>query len=79
MRYNRRIIRPTNDIMNKRTKRLHQLMAQHKLNADDVGQLLDRAATTVAMWRVGVPRAIPAHMLQLLEMKLAGNGNRRIA
>ncbi|AWM87353.1 hypothetical protein [Microvirga sp. 17 mud 1-3] len=56
--------------MNKRTKRLHQLMARHELNADQVAALLGRASTTVAMWRVGKPRTIPAHMLQLLEMKL---------
>lgn len=59
--------------MNKRTKELHQLMERHQLNAEAVAQLLGRAATTVSMWRVGTPRAIPQHMLDLLKMKLAKN------
>ncbi|QOE32782.1 hypothetical protein CPT_Mano_050 [Achromobacter phage Mano] len=65
--------------MNKRTKRLHQLMAKHQLNAEAVGQLLDRAPTTISMWRVGTPRTIPAHMLALLEMKLANDAARNAA
>lgn len=46
-------------------------MTAHDLNAEQIAIILERTATTVAMWRVGTPRTIPAHMLQLLEMKLA--------
>lgn len=61
--------------MNKRTKRLHQLMDTHQLNAEAVAKLLGREPTTVNMWRVGTPRTIPGHMLELLEMKLAGHAD----
>ncbi|WP_441227991.1 hypothetical protein AB7813_08270 [Tardiphaga sp. 20_F10_N6_6] len=65
--------------MNKRTKRLHALIRAHALTSQMVADMLDRAKATVDMWRVGTPRTIPAHMLQLLEMKLAGDGNRNVA
>lgn len=56
--------------MNNRTKRLRQIMAKHKLTANQVAGILGRTQQTVRMWRVGTPRTIPEHALELLEFKL---------
>lgn len=66
--------------MHKRTKKLHQLMAKHKLTPDDVAKILGRSATTVRIWRVnGGERVIPEDALFRLETKLASHAHGRAA
>lgn len=56
--------------MTNRTEQLHQLMATHGLNADDVGELLNRSPQTVRIWRCkDDKRQIPEHALELLKAK----------
>lgn len=56
---------------NKRTERLRQLMADHRMNAPAVAALLGRKPNTVRIWRcANGHKAIPAAMLELLELKL---------
>jgi hypothetical protein len=58
-----------------RTKRLREIMAGHNLNAPDVGELLKRSPQTVRSWAcANDQRAIPPHMLELLESKLGISG-----
>lgn len=61
--------------MHKRTKRLHQLMAAHKLTATDVATMLGRSTETVRIWRVKASdtRVIPADALRLLELTAANH------
>jgi hypothetical protein len=55
-----------------RTEQLKKLMADHKLSAEDVGELLTRSPQTVRCWRCQWDaRTIPVHTLAVLEMKLA--------
>lgn len=55
-----------------RTAQLREIMAAHKLNAPAIGKLLKRSPQTVRSWTCSyVQRAIPAHMLDLLQTKLA--------
>lgn len=54
-----------------RTARLHSLMAEHQLRIKDVAELLDRSQATVACWRVGRSRIIPALALDALEKRIA--------
>lgn len=59
--------------MKTRKERLRELMAQHKLTAREVGEMLNRDRHTVLCWRSNwEAREIPAHALELLEIKLAG-------
>ena len=61
--------------MNKkeRTKRLRALMADHKLSAADVGNMIFRAPQTVRSWTcANEGRCIPTNTLALLELKLKG-------
>lgn len=44
-------------------------MTQYRLNAPDVGALLDRSAQTVRMWRCE-SKIIPEHTLTVLELKV---------
>lgn len=61
--------------MNQRTARLRALMTTHKLKAADVGDILDRTAQTVRVWRSEYEaRTIPADALKVLEMTLAQRG-----
>lgn len=63
------------DIVNTNTKKLHELMQQHKLSAPDVARMLDRTPQTVREWRVkNTARPIPAPMLELLTLKLRARG-----
>lgn len=46
-------------------------MREHQLTARQVGELVQREAHTVRCWRSpGSGRVIPAHMLELLKLKL---------
>lgn len=54
------------------TLRLHQLMAEHKLNGPAVAALLNRSLKTVHCWRSQSPAPIPTHLLELLELKIGG-------
>ena len=59
--------------MKTRKERLCELMTQHKLTAREVGKMLNRSRHTVLCWRSKwEDREIPAHTLELLEIKLAG-------
>lgn len=59
--------------MHERTEKLHSIMAEHGLSCRDVGRLLGRAEQTVLIWRCrSNDKVIPAHQLELLELKLAG-------
>lgn len=53
------------------TQRLKELMQQHQLQYADVAKLLGRAVHTVREWCCANNNNIPAHNLELLEMKLA--------
>jgi hypothetical protein len=56
---------------NNRTETLRNIMARHKLNAPDVGKLLNRSAQTVRSWTcANDQRTIPEHMLELLKTKV---------
>jgi phosphoribosylformylglycinamidine (FGAM) synthase-like enzyme len=64
----------------KRTERLREIMAQHKLSAADVGEILDRQAQTVRSWSSKyVHRAIPQHALTALEVELKKRAKREQA
>lgn len=57
--------------MQNRTEKLRDVMAAHKLSADDVARLLNRTANTVRIWRCkDNRRIIPEHSLALLEARL---------
>lgn len=58
--------------MTNRTEQLHQLMATHGLDAEKVGELLNRSEQTVRIWRCkDSKRQIPEHALELLKTKVA--------
>lgn len=58
--------------MTSRTERLNSLMRDHKLTARQVGELLNRTPHTVRVWRSRTKdRVIPAHTLEVLELRLA--------
>jgi hypothetical protein len=57
--------------MNERTKKLRELMAAHKLDAADVGTMLNRNAQTVRVWCCANDQIIPADALRVLELTLA--------
>lgn len=59
--------------MSDRTEQLRQIMYDHNLSADDVGALINRAASTVRVWRSQGQhkrRTIPEHTLAVLITKL---------
>lgn len=57
--------------MHERTRRLRQLMAQHRLKAREVATLLECSEATVRIWRCkNAERIIPAQTLRLLELEL---------
>ena len=61
-------------MIDKRTKRLIELMRKHDLEPPVVAKLLGRTPKTVYMWRImggKTRRPIPGHMLELLERILA--------
>lgn len=61
--------------MDKKTKKLHELMQRHGLSVDDVAGILGREPSTVKVWRVkNTPRPIPSDALELLQLKLAARG-----
>lgn len=63
--------------MNKdqRTEQLRAIMVRHKLNAPAVAKMLKRSAQTVRSWTcANDQRAIPEHMLDLLNSKLPAQG-----
>jgi len=61
--------------MDKRTKRLRDLMAKHNMTAADVAELLDRSPQTVRVWRCKYDaRTIPCDALRVLELTLATRG-----
>jgi len=73
--YNGRLRSPSEYIMDKRTKRLRDLMAKHSMTAADVAELLDRSPQTVRVWRCRYDaRVIPADALRVLELTLATRG-----
>lgn len=58
--------------MHKRTKRLREIMTQKNITVAEVATMLGRTPQTVRTWRVatgGNARVIPAHLLELLELK----------
>jgi DNA-binding transcriptional regulator YiaG len=59
--------------MNERTKRLLELMEQHRLEVADVAEILGRAPQTVRIWRSD-NQVIPADALKLLELLIANRG-----
>lgn len=64
--------------MHERTERLKSIMAQHQLSCRDVGTILGRTEQTVLIWRCSTEankKVIPAHQLELLELKLAQQAN----
>ena len=55
-----------------RTVRLRKLMADHRLTARQVGDILGRKPHTVRCWKSAwEDRAIPEHALALLELRIA--------
>lgn len=56
--------------MDERTKRLIDIMTKHSLSCRDVGAMLGRTEQTVLIWRCRSGKIIPAHQLELLELKL---------
>lgn len=59
------------DTMHPNTEKLHKLMDRHKVDAQDVADMLGREVNTVRVWRVeSTVRPIPDDTLALLEMKL---------
>lgn len=54
----------------KNCTRLRVLMAQHRLTAEQVGEMVNREPGTVYQWRRGY-RDMPDELLELLERKLA--------
>lgn len=63
-----------NNIMDEKTKRLHEIMKANKMKAHDVGALLGREPNTVRIWRSKDPRSIPDDALKLLELAVAAKG-----
>lgn len=57
--------------MHERTEKLISIMTNHNLSCRDVGRLLGRTEQTVLIWRCKSGKIIPAHQLELLELKLA--------
>jgi len=57
--------------MNTRTRKLLQLMSDHRLKSPEVAAMLNRNPQTVRLWRSNVARTIPADALELLEIKLS--------
>lgn len=57
--------------MNTRTRKLLQLMSDHRLKSPEVAAMLNRNPQTVRLWRSNVGRTIPADALELLEIKLS--------
>lgn len=55
--------------MEARTQRLHDIMATHRLKAQDVATILNRSPAIVRKWRIEY-RIIPSHMLSLLELRV---------
>lgn len=57
--------------MHPNTEKLHKLMAKHKVDAQEVADMLGREVNTVRVWRVETTvRPIPDDTLALLKMKL---------
>lgn len=59
--------------MKERTEQLKAIMAEHGLSCRDVATILGRKEQTVLIWRCSTDankKAIPAHLLELLELKL---------
>ena len=58
--------------MNERTLKLIDIMAKNNLSCRDVATILGRSEQTVIIWRCKhAGRIIPAHLLELLELKIA--------
>jgi len=58
--------------MHARTASLHKIMADYKIKAPEVAQILGRLPITVYIWRCeNTKRIIPQDALDLLQMKLA--------
>lgn len=61
-----------NTNMHDRTKKLHDVMSEHKLNTKHVAKLVNRSYNTVRIWRCkSENKVIPASMLRLLELELS--------
>lgn len=58
---------------NERTNQLRKLMDDHRLSDANVAEMLGRTPMTVKIWRCQTEesKCIPAHMLELLALKLA--------
>lgn len=55
-----------------RTKQLRELMKTHKLDCAEVGEILNRTAQTVRVWRCKYDaRTIPSDALRVLQLELA--------
>jgi hypothetical protein len=54
-----------------RTARFRAYLARTQASIADVAALTGRSKSTVWMWRLGRPKSIPEHMIQLLEAKEA--------
>ena len=62
--------------MHERTLKLHSIMAERGLSCRDVGRLLGRSEQTVLIWRCKSDgKIIPAHQLELLELKLTAQAD----
>jgi flagellar biosynthesis regulator FlaF len=58
-----------------RTEKLIALMAQHRLNAEQAGEIVGVSAQTVRVWRcINPDRTISDKQLRLLELELAAKG-----
>lgn len=56
--------------MHERTLKLIDIMTKRNLSCRDVGNILGRTEQTVLIWRCKSGKIIPAHQLELLELKL---------
>lgn len=75
--YYRRVAFYVTNAMHERTKRLRQLMAQHRLSALDVSKMVGRSEQTVRTWRCkseNNSKVIPWQLLELLELKINKRG-----
>lgn len=63
-----------NTTMDERTERLRALMAAHKLDTAEVGEILGRTAQTVRVWCCRNDQTIPPDALRVLELTLATRG-----